>query len=67
MKNKKLFAAAMTAALAVSMMGTSVMAYEGKTNFKYTREQQVRQIRLPRGMRKQIRTTGWYIIREILY
>lgn len=36
MKNKKLFAAALTAALAVSMMGTSVMAYEGKTNFKYT-------------------------------
>lgn len=36
MKNKKLFAAALTAALAVSMMGTSVMAYDGTTNFKYT-------------------------------
>ena len=36
MKNKKLFAAALTAALAVSMMGTSVMAYEGKTKFTYT-------------------------------
>lgn len=41
MKNKKLFAAALTAALAVSMMGTSVMAAtptssEGTTNFTYT-------------------------------
>ena len=39
MKNKKLFAAAMTAALAVSMMGTSVMAAtsaQGTTNFTYT-------------------------------
>lgn len=38
MKNKKLFAAAMTAALAVSMMGTSVMAadVEGDTKFQYT-------------------------------
>ena len=38
MKNRKLFAAAMTAALAVSMMGTTVMAAtsaEGTTNFKY--------------------------------
>ena len=38
MKNKKLFAVAMTAALAVSMMGTSVMAAtsaEGTTNFTY--------------------------------
>ena len=38
MKNKKLFAAAMTAALAVSMMGTSVMAAtpSGTTEFSYT-------------------------------
>ena len=41
MKNKKLFAAALTAALAVSMMGTSVMAATptsstGETNFSYT-------------------------------
>lgn len=36
MKNKKLFAAALTAALAVSMMGTSVMAYDGTTKFTYT-------------------------------
>lgn len=36
MKNKKLFAAAMTAALAVSMMGTSVMAYDGTTKFTYS-------------------------------
>lgn len=39
MKNKKLFAAALTAALAVSMMGTSVMAAtsaQGTTNFTYT-------------------------------
>lgn len=39
MKNKKLFAAALTAALAVSMMGTSVMASTsstGTTNFTYT-------------------------------
>ena len=35
MKNKKLFAAALTAALAVSMMGTSVMAStpSGTTEF----------------------------------
>ena len=38
MKNKKLFAAALTAALAVSMMGTSVMAStpSGTTEFSYT-------------------------------
>ena len=38
MKNKKLFAAAMTAALAVSMMGTYVMAAtpSGTTEFSYT-------------------------------
>ena len=38
MKNKKLFAAALTAALAVSMMGTSVMAAtpSGTTEFSYT-------------------------------
>ena len=36
MKNKILFAAALTAALAVSMMGTSVMAYDGTTKFTYT-------------------------------
>lgn len=40
MKNKKFLAAAMTAALAVSMLGTSVMAAEtsakGTTNFTYT-------------------------------
>lgn len=38
MKNKKLFAAALTAALAVSMMGTSVMAADptGTTEFSYT-------------------------------
>ena len=38
MKNKKLFAAALTAALAVSMMGTTVMAAttaEGTTKFTY--------------------------------
>lgn len=38
MRNKKLFAAALTAALAVSMMGTSVMAAtsaQGTTNFTY--------------------------------
>ena len=38
MKNKKLFAAALTAALAVSMMGTSVMAatVQGDTKLQYT-------------------------------
>lgn len=39
MKNKKLFAAVLTASLAVGMMGTSVMAAtsaEGTTNFTYT-------------------------------
>ena len=38
MKNKKLFAAALTAALAVSMMGTYVMAAtpSGTTEFSYT-------------------------------
>lgn len=38
MKNKKLFAAVLTASLAVSMMGTSVMAatVEGDTKLQYT-------------------------------
>ena len=36
MKNRKLFAAALAATLAVSAFGTTVMAAEGVTNFTYT-------------------------------
>ena len=35
MKNRKLYAAALAATLAVSAFGTTVMAAEGTTNFKY--------------------------------
>ena len=35
MKNRKLYAAALAATLAVSMMGTTVMAYDGTTTFTY--------------------------------
>ena len=36
MKNRKLYAAALAATLAVSAFGTTVMAAEGTTNFTYT-------------------------------
>ena len=64
MKNKKLFAAALTAALAVSMMGTSVMAYDGTTKFTYTPGTSGPIDPVNPARRRMIQITGWYLTRE---